>query len=353
MDSRECCRWTFCGVVIAFLELALAYYLLCGSAFVFVASKFLLVFGLDMPCPCSGILGYKNKDLCLHKLLFGWPLTKIHTIQNLSVYRLPCEIGWHREKEEIPSSTVVISDGKEENNVLKTGFRKESSSDSGFRINNLCGRESDSDVRTRQAMNQKQKASGRRRRGKSSSIFSRGNAHLSLDDASGSADNSQADDRDKVITQDEFNLEGPITDGETDETREESSSVKAVTNNDMDTAKKLERALREERTARAALVVELEEERAASATAADEAMAMILRLQADKAYLELEAKQYERMMEEKFAYDEEEMTVLKEILVRREKENHYLEKELEGYKHSDGRLPEEPNVYDVHVVEDI
>ncbi|KAF3556671.1 hypothetical protein F2Q69_00015851 [Brassica cretica] len=118
----------------------------------------------------------------------------------------------------------------------------------------------------------------------------------------------------------------------------------------------LEKAVEEERLARAALMVELEEERAASASAADEAMAMILRLQADKASLEMEGKQYERMIEEKFAYDEEEMNILKEILFKREREKHFLEKELETYRQSDDDRDDagdrEPIVYDVHVIED-
>ncbi|CAD5327760.1 unnamed protein product [Arabidopsis thaliana] len=132
----------------------------------------------------------------------------------------------------------------------------------------------------------------------------------------------------------------------------------------MDKVRLLEVAIEEERVAKAALVVELEQERAASASAADEAMAMILRLQADKASLEMEGKQYERMIDEKFAYDEEEMNILKEILFKREREKHFLEKELETYKHIDDDQETEDNekrecdedgepiVFDVHVIED-
>lgn len=94
----------------------------------------------------------------------------------------------------------------------------------------------------------------------------------------------------------------------------------------------LKEALEEERAACMTLYVELEKERAAAATAADEAMAMILRLQEDKASVQMEARQYHRMIEEKFTYDEEEMKILKEILVKKEQEIHFLEKELEEYK---------------------
>lgn len=102
--------------------------------------------------------------------------------------------------------------------------------------------------------------------------------------------------------------------------------------NDACAIRMLEKALEEEKAACAALCHELEKERAAAATAADEAMAMIMRLQKDKASIEMEVRQYQRMIEEKFAYDEEEMNILKEILIRRERENHFLEKELEAYQ---------------------
>lgn len=94
----------------------------------------------------------------------------------------------------------------------------------------------------------------------------------------------------------------------------------------------LKEKLEEEHAARAALYLELEEERNAAATAADEAMAMILRLQEEKASIEMEARQYQRMIEEKAAYDAEEMNILKEILLRRETEKHFLEKEVETYR---------------------
>ncbi|KAJ6734488.1 hypothetical protein OIU79_001703 [Salix purpurea] len=98
------------------------------------------------------------------------------------------------------------------------------------------------------------------------------------------------------------------------------------------TIKVLEQALEEEYAACSALYLELEKERSAAATAADEAMAMILRLQEEKALIEMEARQYHRMIEEKSAYDLEEMNILKEILLRREREKHFLEKELETYR---------------------
>lgn len=102
--------------------------------------------------------------------------------------------------------------------------------------------------------------------------------------------------------------------------------------NTENTVRVLEQALEEEHAARAALYLELEKERSAAATAADEAMAMISRLQEEKASIEMEARQFQRIIEEKSAYDAEEMNLLKEILVRREREKHVLEKEVEAYR---------------------
>ncbi|KAG2330342.1 hypothetical protein Bca4012_065347 [Brassica carinata] len=223
MDYPESYRVTFSGILVAFLELAFAYCLLCVSALVFIASKFLPY----LPCPSSGILGYEN----VHKLLFDLPFEIILRIQKMAIKSRTSV--WHHQDQEETKSFV----GKDKNLEL------------------------------------------------------------------------------------------------------------------MNKVRLLEEAVKEERSARSALIVELEQERAASASAADEAMAMIQRLQADKASLEMEGKQYERMIEEKFAYDEEEMNILKEILFKREREKHFLEKELETYKHIDDDDDREPIVYDVYVIE--
>ncbi|KAI3509074.1 hypothetical protein L1887_24100 [Cichorium endivia] len=100
-----------------------------------------------------------------------------------------------------------------------------------------------------------------------------------------------------------------------------------------------------EQDARAALYIELEKERSTAATAADEAMAMILRLRDEKASIEMESRRYQQMIQEKSAYDEEEMNILKEIVLRREMEKHFLEKEVEAYRHT---ISPENSVIDGH-----
>ncbi|XP_076889919.1 myosin-binding protein 3-like [Bidens hawaiensis] len=74
-----------------------------------------------------------------------------------------------------------------------------------------------------------------------------------------------------------------------------------------------------------ALKAELEEERNASAIAASETMAKITRLQEEKAAMQMEALQYQRMMEEQSEYDQEALKLLNELMIKKEKE-------LEMYK---------------------
>ncbi|PIN21747.1 hypothetical protein CDL12_05557 [Handroanthus impetiginosus] len=94
----------------------------------------------------------------------------------------------------------------------------------------------------------------------------------------------------------------------------------------------LKSALRAERRNLQALYDELEEERNASAVAANQTMAMINRLQEEKAAMQMEALQYQRMMEEQSEYDQEALQLLNELMVKREKEKQELEKELEVCK---------------------
>ncbi|XP_057992235.1 myosin-binding protein 2 isoform X2 [Hevea brasiliensis] len=98
------------------------------------------------------------------------------------------------------------------------------------------------------------------------------------------------------------------------------------------TVEKLKSALKAERKALNALYAELEEERSASAVAANQTMAMINRLQEEKAAMQMEALQYQRMMEEQSEYDQEALQLLNELMVKREKERAELEKELEVYR---------------------
>ncbi|WVZ60887.1 hypothetical protein U9M48_010847 [Paspalum notatum var. saurae] len=70
---------------------------------------------------------------------------------------------------------------------------------------------------------------------------------------------------------------------------------------------------------------ELEEERNASAVAAYQTMAMITRLQEEKAAMQMEVLQYQRMMEEQSEYDREDLQKMAGMVQN-------LQAEIEGYK---------------------
>ncbi|CAH8264269.1 unnamed protein product [Arabidopsis lyrata] len=84
---------------------------------------------------------------------------------------------------------------------------------------------------------------------------------------------------------------------------------------------------------------ELEEERNASAIATNQAMAMITRLQEEKAALHMEALQYLRMMDEQAEHDMDALERANDVLADREKEIQDLEMELEYYR---VKYPDEP-----------
>ncbi|KAJ4885208.1 hypothetical protein Rs2_35301 [Raphanus sativus] len=84
------------------------------------------------------------------------------------------------------------------------------------------------------------------------------------------------------------------------------------------------------------LHLELEEERNAAASAANETMSMILRLQSEKAEIQMEARQFKAFAEEKMTHDQEKLKVLEELLYEKEQAIEALAYEVEAYK--DGLL---------------
>ncbi|GAV74391.1 Zein-binding domain-containing protein [Cephalotus follicularis] len=103
----------------------------------------------------------------------------------------------------------------------------------------------------------------------------------------------------------------------------------------------LKRQVRLDRKSLMDLYMELDEERSASAVAANNAMAMITRLQAEKASVQMEALQYQRMMEEQAEYDQEALQASNNLLAKREEEMKDLEDEIEAYRLKYGCLEEE------------
>ncbi|XP_047977481.1 myosin-binding protein 7-like [Salvia hispanica] len=80
------------------------------------------------------------------------------------------------------------------------------------------------------------------------------------------------------------------------------------------------------------LISELEEERNAASTAANEALSMILKLQKDKAEFQMELRQFKRFAEERMAHDQQETLGLEDMLYKREEAIQSLAYEIEAYR---------------------
>uniref|UniRef100_M4FC68 GTD-binding domain-containing protein n=1 Tax=Brassica campestris TaxID=3711 RepID=M4FC68_BRACM len=78
---------------------------------------------------------------------------------------------------------------------------------------------------------------------------------------------------------------------------------------------------------------ELEKERNAASSAADESMNVMQRLQHDKAELQMELRQYKVYAGEKMEHDLQEILALEEVVSQREQTILALECEAQGYKH--------------------
>lgn len=339
--------WTICGLTGAFIDLAIAYFLLCASAFVYFPYKFCNLLGLYLPCPCNGVFGYWNSYLCWHKLLIDLPRRNILYVQMMIQSKFPFDLIWFHH-QPCNSDRVLCSCRIRDRGVLELENEECSSSFLSSKFQNLADRETGFDAKGKKVVKQRY---GTRRRRRSSLAYGKSSSmHSVVAGASSSTYNGidgLRDDRNAANGLDlgERKWDGFEQSGVYGKTRVEdndsSLSEKLICNvqensgrpgNEENMIRKLEEALQEEKNECAAVRLELEKERAAAASATDEAMAMILRLQADKAAIEMEARQYQRMIEEQFAYEEEEMEILKEILVKRERENHFLEKEVESYR---------------------
>jgi hypothetical protein len=300
-------NWTLSELVGAFLDLVIAYLLLCASTVAFFASKFLGIFGLRLPCRCNGFFSSPNPNYCTQQLLLDFPVAQVSSVQFSAKNRFPFDSVSARD-QNLDSSIKLIGDGS--NNV---DYEREAlvSGDANSQI------VVEKKLVVRNQFELKGKKSVTRRRRKSSVDEAK-----SLSTGDLVIPNQQELPQPVLNTKEEDNV--VQEEGETSLNELEGDKEKTIVS--------LKQKLAEEHAARAALYQELEEERNAAASAANEAMAMILRLQEEKASIEMEARQYQRIIDEKTAYDLEEMNILKEILLRREKEKHFLEKQVEAYR---------------------
>ncbi|XP_042491136.1 uncharacterized protein LOC122070951 [Macadamia integrifolia] len=396
MACHEIQSWTFCGLVGAFVDLGLAYLLLCGSTLAFFASKFLGIFGWQLPCPCNGFFGDPHGGKCLQRLLVDYPSREISSVQlsvkskfpfdSIRVNDQECQLrvrllgeaerydGAQEMEGEASCSSNSDTRRRSQNFVVRKLSHNSELADGFGSMSSAALRANRTDFKGKGVVSQKPRSGLRRRRRavadhrKSSpasfsdlprlinqevshSPYSMSETGHEISEE-GSVPMSSAvaafrDESEKHTSSrlGEGNLHGFEVNGSFGESRvmeKHAPSAKELVRNVRDelgfngdeknVIRVLEQALEEEQAARAALYLELEKERSAAASAADEAMAMILRVQKEKASIEIEARQYLRMIEEKSAYDAEEMDILKEILLRREREKHFLENEVETYR---------------------
>ncbi|KAL8210584.1 hypothetical protein R6Q57_005021 [Mikania cordata] len=130
----------------------------------------------------------------------------------------------------------------------------------------------------------------------------------------------------------------------------EKQDLVTETNEDDDysTIPRLKKQVSDNRKTLVTLYMELDEERSAATVAANNAMAMITRLQAEKAGVHMEALQYQRMMDEQAEYDEEAIQILKDLLLKKEEDVRVMEAQLDAYRSRYGviKKPEYDEFYD-------
>lgn len=156
MAFREVRSWTFFGLIGAFLNLGLAYFLLCISTFVFFASNLLNCLGLHFPCPCNGVFGYRNGHYCWHNFLFQIPIEKIHEVQISAKSRFPFNLVCFKDPNNLNNKLIEDNNCEKEAIGLKDGPC--SSSYSSPRIQNLVDRENGNDAKGKRIMNLKHRS---------------------------------------------------------------------------------------------------------------------------------------------------------------------------------------------------
>lgn len=379
--------WTFTGLVGAFLDLGIAYFVLCASSLAFFVSEFLGLFGLRLPCPCDGFFTRPGNSYCVQRLLFDYPNEKVGYVlcsvrnkfpfhsalvndQNVGVKlvedRSDHGNGYYVDFEG-EASCGSVSDAKVSRNTGEKEMVPRNGNGYEFDVGrwpdkkiDMKGKGIGGNHRPRGNIRRRRKGGFDHRRSSSvsshdrvvvprhsSSIKKEKNEELGEMSVSDEADtNYLSDDRKAPSVVSTGGSRSPGIDlkrsmsemsfkekyGSCIEDLKSDARGALSLGDEINTIGVLEQALKEEHAARVALYIELDKERNAAASAADEAMAMILRLQEEKASIEMQARHNQRVIEEKSAYDTEEMNILKEIVLRREREKHFLEKEVEAYR---------------------
>ncbi|KAL1188761.1 Myosin-binding protein 2 [Cardamine amara subsp. amara] len=352
LDSHD---WNVTGLIGAFLNLSIAYLFLCTSLFIHFVLRFLGFLGLPLPSFHNGRFGDPNMKKCLQGDLVDFASERISAVDRSIKSKIPFgSITSDDDSNRFVELKLVRKNSGDISNARVKDETEDVSREEQNVINNKgLGR---FNLMTVQGMKGKRFVTRRSRNGLKnhrrgrvdceslrsiSSSEDTVKSHLrqpydvfirAMDERCSNDDRKDCVKAGERINQShwpEFEKTVSINELVKSNSLSEQSFVRNAEENSV---KDLEESLREERAARAAVCVELDKERNAAASAADEAMAMIHRLQDEKATVEMEARQFQRMVEEKSTFDAEEMVILKDILIRREREKHFLEKEVEAYR---------------------
>lgn len=111
MACEEIQSWSFPALVGAFLDLAIAYLLLCASTSAFLAANFLRLFGLRLPCPCDGLFGDPTGGRCLQRLLVAGPGERVAAVQRAVKGRFPFDAVYAGGDAEVKLLASADGDG--------------------------------------------------------------------------------------------------------------------------------------------------------------------------------------------------------------------------------------------------
>lgn len=89
--------WKFNELVGAFLDLAIAYLLLCAAAVAYFTSKFVGLFGFCLPCPCDGFFGTPRKSNCFQRQFADAPCEKISSVLWSARSKFPFDVIWDED----------------------------------------------------------------------------------------------------------------------------------------------------------------------------------------------------------------------------------------------------------------
>jgi len=163
MASQETHSWTLGGLIGAFIDLVLAYFLLCASAFAFCVSEWFRIFGLSLPCPCKGSFGYRDSRFCVHKLLLEWPSRKICSIQVMAIKRFPFDLVWIHG-HSFSANDKVVAERIHDHRVVELEDEASCSSCSSPHFSPFVDRENVYNAKGKKAMSTKRRSGIRRRR---------------------------------------------------------------------------------------------------------------------------------------------------------------------------------------------